>query len=68
MTHIDTYQRADTANRVAAGTLLHTAAQQRVISLARRAKLERIQQTAMPYKMRLNALVAADNRKGKLWA
>ena len=64
---ISNYQRAETANRMQAGSLLHTPAQQRVISLARRAKLERVQQTAMAYKMRLNALVAADNRKGKLW-
>lgn len=67
MTHIEAYQRAATANRMSTGSLLHTAAQQRLISLARHAKLERIQQAAMPYKMRLNALVAADNRKGAVW-
>ena len=62
---ISNYQRAETANRMQAGSLLHTPAQQRVISLARRAKLERIQQSRMPYRMRLAAMLAADNRKGK---
>lgn len=68
MTHVFTYQRATTANRMQAGALLHSAGQQRLIDLTRHAKVARITKSAMPYKMRLNALVAADNRKGKLWA
>lgn len=33
-----------------------------------RAKIERIQRAKMPYKMRLNAMITADNRKGKLYS
>jgi len=31
-------------------------------------KIERIQRANMPYKMRLNAIITADNRKGKLYS
>lgn len=36
--------------------------------MERQAKIERINRTNMPYKMRLNAMITADNRKGKQYS
>lgn len=64
---ITTYARARTQNQVSPGYFLDTLAQARLIHYTRRAKLARLETGKMRYKMRLGAMVAADNRKGKLW-
>lgn len=64
---INTYARAATLDKVAAGTYLNTRAQGAMLGLVRHAKVEKIRASRMAYKMRLNALVAADSRQGKTW-
>lgn len=64
---ISTYARAATLDKVAAGAYLNTNAQHALAGMARQAKMDRIKRSRMAYKMRLNALATADNRKGKLW-
>ncbi len=61
-----TYKRASIAHKT--NGLLVSQDIAKLAHMNMQAKIERInKQPRMSYKMRLNAMVASDNRKGKIW-
>lgn len=62
---INTYKRAQYANKTSG--ILYTSDDKRLASMDRQAKIERVQRTAMPYKMRLAAIQAISNATAKTY-
>jgi len=62
---IHTYKRAQSIPRHNATIALATSDDSRLMNLAISAKLARIQNSSLPYRMRLAAIVATDTRKGR---
>ncbi|WP_417436478.1 hypothetical protein [Idiomarina abyssalis] len=61
------YVRAKCLLSVPAGSLLPTRSDYKILYLARYAKQARLTASRMPYRMRLAAMIAADNRPGTTW-
>ena len=62
---INTYKRAKYANKISG--LLYTSDDKRLSAMDRQAKMERVQRSAMPYKMRLAAIQAISNATAKTY-
>ena len=66
-TLIYTYARCKTLGKIATGNFLKTNDDNLLGHFVIQAKLARIDRTAMPFKMRLAAMLASDTRRGKTW-
>ena len=62
---INTYKRAKYANKISG--ILYTNDEQRLSAMDRQAKIERIQRSTMPFKMRLAAIQAISNATAKTY-